>query len=228
MIVTIEIPNIVIPPPQKARSAGIHVSSIIRCIAAETNILVLRPEELAELSLVELKQSTRFDDPVVALRVSMGLAWEEWYIKTQLPNAIDHPDEMHCDGIFLSPDGEELDWIIRGKQTDLIHKIHEVKCTYKSTKTVGETEEDLKHQFMWMSQTKSYCHAAKTRYCDLHVLFVDGDYSFPMRPSAKIFHLEFDQHEIDDNWDLITSYRDHRLQVEIDRELKNYMEGEDE
>ena len=51
MRVSVESVPIIIPPPKVARSQGVHVSGIIRCIATETGIL--KPEWAEELSLAD-------------------------------------------------------------------------------------------------------------------------------------------------------------------------------
>lgn len=213
MKVTVNPVHIVIPPSKQARSAGVHISGVIRCIAMEVGIL--EQERLEDLMLVEVQPGMRFSDPVVAIRVSMGIAWEEWYIPNVLgpEGVIDHPGEFMADGIYMSPDGEELSEIIVGGKATFQPRIHEVKCTYKSTNTVGETEDELRAQFLWMAQLKSYCHAAKTTLADLHVLFVCGNYKFPIQPQIKRFSIEFDQDEIDMNWELMTDYRNQRLGI---------------
>lgn len=215
MKVTVESIQIALPPSKQARSKGIHVSSIIRCVAQETGIL--KPEWCEELDMLEIKPNTRFDDPVVALRVSIGLAWEEWYIREVLgpEGVVDHPGELFFDGIYLSPDAEELSAVIVDRKPKHRLKIHEIKTTAKSTNTVGETEEELQGQWMWMAQLKAYCKAAGTTLADLHVLFLYGAYERPfMRPVKKRYHIEFTQDELDDNWALLTRYRDHRLIIE--------------
>lgn len=215
MKVTASSVNIVIPTPKQARSKGVHVSSIIRCIATETG--VLKPEWCEELDMLELKPSTRFEDPVVALRVSIGLAWEEWYIREVLSaeGIVDHPGEYKVDSIYMSPDGEELTQVIVDRRHKQRMRIHEIKTTAKSTRTVGETEGELINQFMWMSQIKAYCKGARTTLADLHVLFLYGDYSRPfMQPQMKRFRLEFEDEEIEDNWSMLTAYRDQRMLIE--------------
>lgn len=214
MIVTVDSPVFLeVPNSKTPRSVGVHVSGLIRGIAFETG--VLKPEWVEELSLIEVGPSMRFSDPVVALRVNMGLAWEDFYIREYLEPAgvLDHPGEYECDGIYMSPDGEELAQVlISGRRTHKL-KIHEVKCTYKSTNTVGETEGELLSQFMWLCQIKAYCQGAGTTLADLHVLFVCGDYSKPIKPMKKIFHLEFEASEIADNWAMLKNYRDQRLGI---------------
>lgn len=172
MKVSVETISLIIPPPKQARSQGVHVSNIIRCIATETGIL--KPEWCEELSLIEVKPSMRFLDPVVALRISMGLAWEDYYIKQVLEpeGVIDHPGEYCCDGIYMSPDGEELASVIVDRRVKHLMRIHEVKCTYKSTNTVGETEGELQSQFMWLSQIKAYCVSPETRIITDDLLWI--------------------------------------------------------
>ena len=217
MKVSVEQVPLFIPPPKVARSVGVHVSGIIRCIATETGIL--KPEWAEELSLIEVKQSMRFSDPIVAIRVSMGLAWEDYYIREILApeGVIDHPGEYECDGIYMSPDGEELSSILIDRRQVRMIKVHEVKCTYKSTNTVGETEGELLSQFMWLAQIKAYCHAVKSVMADLHVLFVCGDYSYPISPIKKRFRIVFEPDEILDNWQMLREYKEQRMIIEAER-----------
>jgi hypothetical protein len=165
----------------------------------------LRPEQAEELSLTDVRTIT---DQAVILRISIGLAWESWYIKEILSQqgVIDHPYEMRVDGIYLTHDGESLDVIL--STSHLV--IHEVKATYKSTNTVGQLED----QVMWLQQMKAYCRGAGTRFAKLHVLFLCGDYKMPLQPQLKCWLIQFTQEEIDENWDLMTSYRDYRLAKE--------------
>jgi hypothetical protein len=194
------------------RSAGVHVSAIIRALAVETGHL--RPEWVEELSLIEVKPTMRFLDPDVALRVSIGLAWEEWYIPQVLgpEGVIDHPGEYHVDGIYMSPDGEQLSTVIIDSRPQHQLRIHEIKTTAKSINTVGEDAISVGDQFIWMAQLKAYCKGAGTRFADLHVLFLYGSYDRPfMRPKMIRFKIEFTQQEIDENWAMITAYRDFRM-----------------
>ena len=216
-----------LPPSVHPRSEGVHLSAIIRCIATENGIL--KPEWVEELSLVDVRTIT---DPVAILRICIGLAWESWYIP-QLRNVVDHPGELQFDGIYMTPDGESVDkiwrqgqpsfWPFQPKSKRWGHALvlHEVKSTYKSMNTVGFTGQvsrrgkplfnPLESQWMWLAQTKAYCLAMETLYCILHVLFLCGDYSYPIRPQLHRFYIEFDQLELDDNWQLMVDYRDYRL-----------------
>lgn len=221
-----EIPiDLKLPPSRTARGDGVHQSSIIRCIATEHGIL--KPEWAEELSLVDVRE---ISDPVAILRISIGLAWEEWYIPQILAHfrggVLDHPGETLFDGVYMTPDGEEVCVIIT-LETDGTPNVeyqsrlyvHEVKATYKSTKTVaGVTQEELpiqlEAQWMWMAQMKGYCIAKGTRFAVLHVLFLCGDYKFPIKPQLRAWEIEFTQEELDDNWFLLSMYRHERLLIE--------------
>jgi hypothetical protein len=196
-----------LPPPETPRSVGLHASALIRCIATEAGIL--SPDGADELSLSDVRIVT---DPVAILRMSIGLAWEAYYIPKILSHhgVSDHPGELHVDGIYMSPDGESVSTVmITLTKAGLMQVVHEVKATYKSTKTVGE---DLSNpeNWMWITQLKTYCKGLGTRFAQLHVLFLCGDYKFPITPKREVWEIEFTEAEIEDNWSLLTEYRDHR------------------
>jgi hypothetical protein len=189
-------------PSSEGRSPGIHVSSIIRNIAIEEGILA--PESIEELSLIEPKEIV---DPVSLARIGLGIGWERYYIPEVLSrfhNVEDHPAEVSHDGVYLSRDGESVSVIITVDGPEWATVVHEVKCTYKSIKTVR----NLDSQWMWLAQIKAYCIARNTRFAVLHVLFVCGDYTYPMRPVSLAWQLEFTQRELDSNWDLLREYKD--------------------
>jgi hypothetical protein len=199
--------ELVLPSPKVPRTQGVHLSSIIRCIAADTGIL--KKEWAEDVSLQDIRE---IDDPVAILRISIGLAWEQYYIPEVLGplfGVVDHPGEMELDGIYLTPDGESISVIITDKFHPIQLVVHEVKATYKSVRTVG----DLTGQWMWLSQVKAYCKAKGTRFAMLHVLFLCGDYSYPITPQLKCWQIEFTQAELDTSWDLLKEYRDQRIGV---------------
>lgn len=209
------VPTIIIPPAGPPRSEGVHVSRIIRNIAVENG--ALKPEWVDDLSLIEAGNDGWWEslDSCSQLRMSIGLAWEEWYIN-QLDGVVFHPGEMQVDGIYMTHDGESLDYIITGGKQQLALCLHEVKATYKSTKTVG----DLQTQWMWLAQTKAYCKGLNTLTAYLHVLFLCGDYTYPMRPVKKIWRITYTQAEIDDNWDLMVSYMLHHQKQEMEDDIR--------
>ncbi len=198
--------TVILPLPRSRapRSEGLHQSEIIKAMAIDLGILDV--EVVEDLGIADAQQAWWASlTPESRLRIAIGLAWEEWYIP-QIPEVIDHPGELHLDGVAMSPDGESLDVIITSRRAHIV-RIHEVKATYKSVKTVG----DLTSQWMWISQIMGYCKARGTRYASLHVLFVDGDYTWPMRPQAMRWDLEFTQAEIDADWALKMDYRNERM-----------------
>jgi hypothetical protein len=202
MIVTPVEVALTLPPPV-GRSAGVHVSSIIRCIATETG--VLDPRWTEELSLSDVREIT---NPEAVLKIHIGLAWEEHYIPL-LTDVADHPGEMCVDGIYMTHDGESLSVMVTPPNQcywsgSLVEVVHEVKATYKSIRTVG----DLSTQWMWLGQMKAYCKGKGTRFAELHCLFLCGDYSYPIRPRLLRWRIEFEQREIDDNWDLLREYKE--------------------
>src|SRR3990167_1658072 len=224
MIVTAHPVQLVLPTGHP-RAQGVHLSAIIRCIATESGIL--KPEWAEELSLADHREIT---DQTSITRMCIGLAWEDWYIRIQLPEVIDHPGEVEVDKIFMTPDGEELTTLIVDRRTRYALKLHEVKATYKSINTLcgtsklgwqewmGNTYDSssgsigpFADQWMWLAQAKGYCKGKRTNLIDFHLLCLDNDYSWPMRPQAFRFAIAFTQQEIDDNWELMRDYRDEFL-----------------
>lgn len=200
MIISSTVVEMFLPESPMPRGVGVHASGIIRAIAMEMGIL--KSDGAEEVTLADKRNIT---NETAILRMAIGLSWEEFYINNILlkEEVVKHPGQMCLDGVYMTPDGESL--TLRGKKTALI--IHEVKATYKSTRTVG----DLEKEWMWLTQLKCYCKGAKTRYGKLHVLFICGDYTFPIRPLVKAWDIEFSQKELDDNWELMTAYRDQRV-----------------
>lgn len=190
------------------------------------NIAVLNhtldPKWLEDLSLVEVQENHQdWWDALpdgVRLKMAMGLAWEAWYLEN-LEGVVFHPGEMHIDGIYMTHDGESLDTIVSdiGARGYAI-SCHEVKLTYKSTKTVGE---DLSTQWLWIAQGKGYCKGLNCLTLYVHVLFACGDYSFPITPVLKVWKVMFTQLEVDDHWDTVVSFVEHRQQQEREDLMKD-------
>lgn len=205
-------------PPGHARSEGIHLSRIIRSIAVESGIL--NPAWVEDLSLIEVQggQEEWWNklDMASQLRMSIGLAWEQWYIPL-LGNVVWQPGEMQVDGIYMTHDGESIDAILTPKGEEYHLCLHEVKATYKSTKTVG----DLSTQWMWTAQTKGYCKGLNTLVAYVHVLFICGDYKYPITPQLRVYRVTFTQAEIDDNWDLMKSQIQHSRQQEAEDTMRD-------
>ncbi len=189
-----------LPPPKAPRSKGIHVSGLIRAIALEVGFLDKKWAD--DLSLSDAKEIT---DPASILRMRIGLAWEEHLIPT-LENVIDHPGEMLLQGVYMTHDGESVDRVLLStKGWELV--VHEVKATYKSTKTAG----DLKTQWLWLTQLKAYCKGLGTRFARIYILFICGDYSYPISPIYKAYEIEFTEEEIEQSWTMLIDYANYRI-----------------
>jgi hypothetical protein len=191
-----------LPPPRTPRSEGVHVSGLIRSIAVKVGFLDAKWCD--DLSLTDARRIT---DQKSILRIRMGLAWEEHLLPT-LENVVDHPGEMQLMGVYLSHDGESVDRVHLGTKTlELI--VHEVKLTYKSSRGF-----DLRKQWIFVTQLKAYCKALGTRFARIYILFVCGDYSFPIEPEHKVYELEFTEPEIEETWTMLIDYYHHRLEEE--------------
>lgn len=215
-------------PSGPPRSEGIHLSKVTRAIALESGVLDAKYIDglgLEEVSGQSEQWWAELDIPS-QIRICIGLAWDEWYLPNLGMDVVPHPGEMCIDGIYMTPDGESLDIIRVGN--DLNHElaIHEVKATYKSTKTVG----NMTAQWMWLAQMKGYCKGAGCRVGYMHPLHLCGDYKFPITPQIgptkgknSCFRIEFTQDEIDENWELHLGYVQHRRNLE--REDDQGLEG---
>lgn len=222
------VPGRIPEPPYGDRTPGMHVSRIIRSIAIEAKIL--KTEEASSLSLIEIgggdSEWWNSLDPIAQIRVALGMAWEEWYLP-KLPEVVYHPGEMNIEGVYMTMDGESLDDIslfVKEMEGRFTLAVHEVKATYKSTKTVG----NLESQWMWLAQIKAYCKAANTRVAYLHVLFLCGDYKYPISPSLgphkeqpQVWRIEFTEEEIEQNWDLLMSYVRHRQVMDAEELMRD-------
>jgi hypothetical protein len=194
MIITPTPAKMFLPRSSVARSEGIHVSGLIRSIAAIMGIL--KPEWVDDPDYIgDIREIT---DPAAVLRICIGLAWEEWYISNILTRdgVADHPGEMCVDGVHMTPDGISTSPLT----------IHEVKASYKSINTTA----DFSKQWMWLTQLKCYCKGARTLYGRFHVLHICGNYKFPLSPELKCWDIEFTKKEIDTNWELMREYRDYK------------------
>lgn len=203
------------------RTAGVHVSGLIRGKAAQTGILSRKWVDPEDISLVEVVgdgarwwQTLDRDSQV---RMAIGMAWEQWYLP-QLQGVTYQPGERCVEGVYMTIDGESLDTIITVRNTQkVVLAVHEVKTTSKSINTVANLTDPIKN-WMWLTQTKAYCKACKSRVCYLHVLFLYGDYSYPMRPQLLVWRIEYEQWEIDEAWQLLLDYLHQQRHLQVGRE----------
>lgn len=192
------------------RSPGVHVSGLIRAMAIDYGILDRRwvPEDFDLQDITEdgtdQGQWWASLDEDSQVRMAIGMAWEQWYFP-RLPNVIHQPGELYLNGIYLTIDGQSRDLLVtqRSRRDLRVVALHEVKTTSKSINTTGNLADPNPKNWMWLTQCKSYCKARGTTVIYLHILYLFGDYSYPMRPRLHVWRLEFTQQEIDDAWSLI-------------------------
>lgn len=190
------------PLSDAPRSQGVHISRAIRSMAIAYGI----KDWLEDVSLIEIPEDAdawwRGLDQVAQLRISLGMAWEQYYLPL-VPGVLYQPGEVMVEGMFMTMDGQSITTVIKdnGKR---LHRpaVHEVKLTYKSTKTVG----DLTEEWMWLMQCKGYAKAIGARDVFLHVLYVCGDYMRPIQPQRHVWHITFTQAEVDEAWEQMISY----------------------
>lgn len=179
-----------------SRSGGLHLSDVIRDVALRSGILDSKYAEQSD------------DDQSFVMKVSLGLAWEDWLAANVHRDVCYHPGETMVDGISMSPDGVSFSKALSPK--DDIPTVHEFKLTWKSMKR------DISGEWMWLAQIKGYCHAMKTTRAVLHVYWVNGDYSHdgPLSgPQYRMYGLEFTLIELSENWRMITGNADQMTKV---------------
>lgn len=186
------------------RSPGVHVSAILREIGIRLG--TLKPEDKDDIDwTLQRYRILRGDNPVgfpaMFNRVALGLAWEEWYgAHSRLPDGMRinfHPCELSEDGIIGTPDG--LDYLADGTGI-----IHEIKCTWKSSRDHESAADRIAREWMWLAQAKSYCYLAGDEFLQamLHVYWVNGNYR-GSGPQPTIYLAAFEPAEIRKNWELI-------------------------
>lgn len=205
------------------RSPGIHVSGLLRAMAVDYGILDRKwvPDDfdLQDISEGEGDEAEWWAglDEDSQVRMAIGMAWEGWYLP-RIPSISHQPGELSLNGIYLTVDGESRDLLLseRDRQAGHVVAVHEVKTTSKSINTTGNLAIPNPKNWLWLTQTKAYAKAMQTRLLYLHILYLYGDYSYPMRPKLHLWRIEFTQQELDEAWQLILdSLRRYRLQGRV-------------
>jgi hypothetical protein len=166
------------------RSEGLHLSTIIKALMRR-----LQPKRF------------KHDTPMDTTRVEIGLVFENM-LERGLAEKFGtvRPGEVFSDeGIAMSPDGLNPGDIA----------LEEYKSTYMSSRDGlfeivemdGIEYQVVREKFLhWFYQMKGYCKWLGVRKAILRVLFICGDYSKPIQPQFKSYHIEFTDQEIEDNW----------------------------
>lgn len=160
------------PKGADERSAGVHLSGVIRYALTEAGLLT--PDEASD---------------EMPLRMAVGMAWEEWAVGLW-PELRWQPGERELDGVFGSPDGLSAGGALA--ETDCLE---EFKATWKSRYNHG----DVLKERIWLWQLSGYCKMMGLQYARLHVLWVNGDYR-PPSPEYRTYVVGFSQAELDKFW----------------------------
>lgn len=168
------------------RSPGLHLSTVYADIEAQW----VKRQPLDERDLAHYRAG--------------GFLWEHAFSlamrQALIGKSVSRPPEFELDGIVGSPDLVDYkNWAV-----------WDTKFTWKSAAKLDRME---RYFWPWITQMKGYlkmmqqlgpcCHA------ELYVFFVNGDYRPPV-PSTRRLLLEFDQQEIDENWQMIVRHARNR------------------
>lgn len=170
------------------RSAGLHMSDLIRAAAIDTGMFEPDDETAA------IPEGEQFPQPALN-RMCAGLAWEDWLAKRYAGVITFHPGEVWLDGVAGSPDGISFP----GGDTTDCH-VHEFKFTWKSTNT------PLRKSWYWVSQLQAYLKAMRCTGAFLHTYHVMGNYR-GSGPIYRVIHFRFNERELEENWNTLLGYR---------------------
>lgn len=159
---------------------------------------VLHLSDIYKILMVRL-QPKRFggDKPMDMQRVEVGLLFESMLEEALARRFAHHrPGELiSVEGVYMSPDGVNLT-LAAGEE----YKATYMSCGKGITDENGEPSEKFVH---WFVQMKGYAKwLGVTRYL-LRVLFLAGDYSWPIGPQFKSWDITFTDEEIDENWTML-------------------------
>lgn len=176
------------------RSTGKHLSGVLKARGLATGrIKIMEGPELNKL--IDATSIEDVGESSVLVRISIGLAWEDWLGK-RLPMVSFHPGELFMDGIISTPDGIGM--------TDGMAWIEEYKATYKSA------NRNIAEEWSWIEQCKGGCKMAGLNIAILRVLYINGTYGAGggngngggrFAPLFRSYMFTFDQAELDHSWE---------------------------
>lgn len=171
------------------RSAGLHISAVIRDLANRITRKGERPA-WSSLSVEEQRRGATYQ--------TLGFAWERIIERAlteqynQGSEFLVRPGEQLLDGLYGSPDPFDCrDGVLE-----------EWKCTWKSSLKFDDLERNF---WEWTVQIKAYLKMLGLTECRLRVYFVNGDYR-DSGPQVKCARLVFTQREVDENWKMLTNH----------------------
>ena len=196
------------------RTSGIHLSSIIRHVALKTGLLAKEYGEGPGLN--EIIRDTPPDAvgrDGRLMKIIIGYAWESW-LKRKLAERntrfIAEPGEVLRDGIIGTPDGLEIIYDTPQRFFGLLTGttiVHEIKATWKTSARPIEEES------MWLQQAMGYCWMLEgelgepCRVAVFHPIYLCGDYRANRLPIYPPIACEFEQKELEMNWQMILDHK---------------------
>lgn len=188
-------------PTPTTRSSGMHVSTLIKSIAVKTGIL-----KGVSTNNGRFKSGSIIDESDFPLCMFLGMAFED-KLATQYPDMLYHIGELSLDGIAGSPDGITLFPGTKDYENLGDGCVEEFKLTWKSAR------HPLEHpnNWMWLTQVKAYCKMLPCLCARIHVVYVNGDYSYerPGMPCMyRVYAIRFEQYELDQTWRMLLTERD--------------------
>lgn len=179
------------PYPTHKRSAGVHLTDILRYIAIQTN---------------QLTDADRDDE--MPLRVFLGMAWEQMAARLY-PEMIWQPMELERDGIAGSMDGLSL----LEPSGELEQVVEEFKYTAKSMRVPGgkaDQHKDIRTEVLWMWQVMGYLAMlpGEPTLARLHVCWSRGAYVYPLRESYIRYLIRFERAEIENTWRMVLNHKE--------------------
>lgn len=162
------------------RNPGCHVSDIVQSMLREMDA-----KKYAE---------DRFPPDQKQLFLHSGFAFEKLVEQAFQSRRADiiRPGEFEMDGVYLTPDGLDLDTGYND----------EIKLTWKSLNGAPHGPKF----WGWIAQFKAYCRVLGTNKCVVRGLFVNGDYRHGYLPDYGVWEIEFTRGEIEQNWRLLLDH----------------------
>ena len=196
------------------RTSGIHLSSIIRHVALKTGLLAKEYGEGPGLN--EIIRDTPPDAvgrDGRLMKIIIGYAWESW-LKRKLAERntrfIAEPGEVLRDGIIGTPDGLEIIYDTPQRFFGLLTGttiVHEIKATWKTS------ARPIEEEIMWLQQAMGYCWMLEgelgepCRVAVFHPIYLCGDYRANRLPIYSPITCEFEQKELEMNWQMILDHK---------------------
>jgi hypothetical protein len=177
-------PQRIIAPYNATRSHGVHLTDIIRDMAAA-------------IGKSKGDGTTTEDD--LDWYASGGWLWERVWDRAHRESIQDGsvycPGEIELDGIVGTPDRVRIE---DGGDLTLI----ELKSRWSSAYKFDSLEKNYWQELM---QIQSYCQMVQTTHAELCVFFVAGNWRPPV-PCARAVGLEWTERELVDNWSAVTGH----------------------